>query len=43
MKAFTQVKNFPANEIRLSIQFRSFVLNPHHFINQAFKFTTAFF
>ena len=26
----------------MRVQFRSFVLNPQHFIDQAFKFATAF-
>ena len=35
-------KKFCANGIRLRIQFRSFVLNPQHFIDQTIEFATAF-
>ena len=42
MKAFAQVKSFARNRVRLRVQFRSFVLNPKHFVYQAFKFATAF-
>ena len=30
------------NGIHLSVQFRFFVLDPQHFIDQTFKFFTAF-
>ena len=36
MKAFHSGTEFRANGIHLSIQFRSFVLNPQHFINQVY-------
>ena len=35
-------KEFRANRVRLRVQFRSFVLNPQHFVDQAFEFPTAF-
>ena len=35
-------KEFRANRVRLRVQFRSFVLNQQHFVDQAFKFATAF-
>ena len=35
-------KEFGVNEIRLRVQFGSFVLNPQHFIGQTFEFATAF-
>ena len=35
-------KEFRANGVRLRVQFRSFVLNPQHFIDQTFEFATAF-
>ena len=35
-------KEFRANGVRLRVQFRSFVLNPQYFVDQAFKFATAF-
>ena len=40
MKAFS--KEFHPNEIRLRVQFRSFVLNKQHFENQTFQFAAAF-
>ena len=35
-------KEFRANGVRLRVQFRSSDLDPQHFIDQAFKFATAF-
>ena len=41
MEAFAQVKSFARIASHSRVQFRSFVLNPQHFVDQAFKFTTA--
>ena len=41
-KSIHSGKEFRTNRVRLHVQFRSFVLNQQHFVDQAFKFATAF-